>query len=277
MFPKHILELMQCPACGNPELGIGNRRQPDLVCEACGERYPFEDGIPDLIPRSTVQQYRYYRTDTLLNLIAPIYNYTAPIMSLIGWQCPPLRYVDKAHKAVGRSRGGVYLECPIGTGLLLGHIRPQEHVDSPFIGVDSSWGMLRQARLRFSALGLSDRVFLMRCDPEHLPFKEGTIRSLQSTNGLHTFNDRTRVLREFDRLLEPGGYVSGSTLVRGQGVMADSILGMYERYGVFPMLRSREFVIRELKQTLRYATIHHETHGSILFFSGIRPGGAFNR
>ena len=264
---------MQCPACGHPELGIGNRRQPDLVCEACLERYPFEHGIPDMIPRSTVQQYRYYRTDTLLNFIAPFYNIAAPLMSLIGWQCSPLRYVDKAHKSIGRSRDGVYLECPVGTGLLLGHVNPNLHVDSPLVGVDSSWGMLRQAKERFERLGLSEHIILLRADPEHLPFRDNVVRSLQSTNGLHTFNDRTRVLSEFDRLLEHGGYLSGSTLVRGQGVMADTILGLYERYGIFPMLRSREFVSRELKQTLDYPSIQHESHGSILFFSGTKPPG----
>ena len=192
-------------------------------------------------------------------------------MSLIGWQCPPLRYVDKAHKAVGRAQGGVYLECPIGTGLILGHIKPEMHIDGPFVGVDSSWGMLRQAKRQFTSLGLEDKVTLMRCDPEHLPFKAESVRSLQSPNGLHTFNDRVRVLREFDRLLEPAGFLSGSTLVRGQGVMADTILGMYERYGVFPMLRSREFVIRELKNTLLYPNTTTETHGAILFFSATRP------
>ncbi len=271
MIPRQVLDIMECPSCGHPELEIGTRRQPDLVCGGCGERYPIVDGVPDMVPRKKVQQYRYYRTDTLLNLIAPFYDVAAPLMSLAVWQCSPLRYVDMAHKAVGRSAGGAYLECPIGTGLVLGHIQA-EHVEGPLIGVDSSWKMLRRAQARFEENGMASRVTLMRADPERLPFHPGAIRSLQSVNGLHAFHDRLKVLAEFNRVLEPGGFLSGSVLVRGQNALADTILDTYERYGVFPMLRSREFIISELRRVLGYPEVRHETYGSVFFFSSNKPG-----
>ena len=272
MVPEIVLDMMQCAACGHPELGIGTRREPELVCEGCGERYPLIDGIVDMVPRSTVQKYRYYRTDTLLNLIAPLYDVIAPIMSALVWRCPPLRYVDMAHKAVGRSQGGAYLECPIGTGFILDHIRA-EHIEGPLIGVDSSWKMLRKARARFKANGMLDRVTLLRGDPEHLPLRDGTIRSLQSINGLHAFHERHLVIKEFNRLLEPGGFLSGSTLIRGHGAMADAILKQYERYGVFPMLRGRSFVINELRESLGHPELLTETFGAVLFFSSLKPSG----
>ena len=270
MIPKKVLDIMECPACHHPDLGIGTRRQPDLICEGCGERYPIVDGIPDMVPRKKAQQYRYYRTDTLLNLIAPIYNLTAPMMSLAVWQCSPLRYVDVAHKALGRSDGGAYLECPVGTGLLLGHIRA-EHISGPLIGVDSSWKMLHQARERFESRGMGQRVTLLRADPEALPFRQGVIRSLQTVNGLHAFHDRLKALGEFDRVLEGGGYFAGSALVRGQNAVADALLATYERYGVFPMLRSREFVIAEIERVVGYPELRHETYGAVLFFSASKP------
>ncbi len=270
MITKAVLDLMQCAACAHPELGIGTRREPELVCQGCGERYPFVDGIVDMVPRSAVHKYRYYRTDTLLNLIAPLYDLASPIVSLLIWKCPPLRYVDMAHRAVGRSIGGAYVECPIGTGLVLGHIRA-EHVAGPLIGIDSSWKMLQKARKRFEALGMLDRVTLMRGDPEHLPIRSGAIRSLQSVNGLHTFHERKLVLKEFDRLMEPGGFISGSALIRGHGAVADMILNQYERYGVFPMLRSRAFILTELREMLAYPRLQHETYGAVLFFSTHKP------
>lgn len=273
MIDKSVLDLMQCPACGHPELALGNRRQPDLVCGVCGERYPFEAGIADMIPSSTVHQYRYYRTDTLLNLIAPIYDVVAPMMSVLAWQCPPMRYVDRTHKSLGRSKGGPYLACPIGTGLLQRHIG-LDHIDGPIIGVDASWGMLRAARDRLDALGLRDRVTLLRCDPSRMPFQSDSMRALQSTNGLHTFHDRAAVLGEFDRVLQPGGYLSGSVLVRGQGALADVVLAAYERWGVFPMPRSREFMIRELEQVLDFDRFFVETHGAVLFYSAFKPASA---
>ena len=267
MIPKAVLDMMQCAACSHPELALGTRREPELVCEGCGERYPFVDGIVDMVPRSAVQKYRYYRTDTLLNLIAPFYDFAAPIMSLLVWNCSPLRYVDAAHRALGRTEDGAYLECPIGTGLLLGHVEA-EHIQGPLIGIDSSWKMLHKARQRFEEQGMMDRVVLMRGDPEHLPLRDGTIRSLQTVNGLHAFHDRIKVLNEFDRLIEPDGFFSGSTLVRGQGPLADIILGQYERYGVFPALRSRPFVIAQLQEVLGWPSVLTETYGAVLFFSG---------
>ena len=270
MIPRSVLELLQCAACAQPGLALGGGLPAELICEGCGERYPFVQGIPDLIPRSAGEKYRYYRTDTLRNLIAPFYDLIAPLMSLGLWQCPPLRYVDAAHRAVGRTGTGVYLECPVGTGLVLAHIRA-EHINGPLIGVDSSWKMLRRAQRRFEAAGMADRVTLLRADPEHLPFQDQVIRSLQSVNGLHGFHDRAQVLGEFNRILEPGGHIAGSTLVRGYGPLADLILEKYEQYGVFPMLRSREYVIQELNDLLAYPHVRRETYGAVFFFSGHKP------
>ncbi len=268
MIPQNVLELMRCAACGHHELTLGTRREPELVCEGCGERYPMVDGIFDMVPRSAVQKYRYYRTDTLLDMIAPIYDAIAPLMSMLLWGCPPLRYVDMAHRAVGRSEGGVYLECPIGTGLVLGHIRP-EHLDGPFIGINSSWKMLRRAQERFANNGMADQVTLLRADPEHLPIRNGVVQSLQSINGLHAFHERQDVMQEFDRVLCDGGFISGSTLVRGQGAVADAILSQVERYGVFPMLRRRRFVLTELRRAMPYR-IRHQTYGAVRVVEGVK-------
>lgn len=269
MISSDVLELLWCAACADGALEVAAGMPSELVCEACGERYPVVDGIPDLVPRSASEKYRYYRTDTLRNLIAPLFDIGAPLMSMLLWQCPPLRYVDAHHRAVGRSAGGVYVECPVGTGLLLGHVRA-EHLDGPFLCIDSSWSMLRRAQVRFAKEGMQDRVTLLRADPEHLPLRAGVVRSLQSVNGLHGFHDRTGVLGEFDRVLEPGGHVAGSTLVRGGGPLADVILHWYEQYGVTAPLRSREYVIQELDEVLNYV-FRHETYGSALFFSGRKP------
>lgn len=268
MIPQAVLELMQCAACGHADLTLGTRHKPELVCEGCGERYPWVDGIFDMVPRSAVQKYRYYRTDTLLDLIAPIYDVIAPLMSVAIWKCPPLRYVDMAHRAIGRADNGVYLECPVGTGLLLGHVRG-EYAPGPFIGINSSWRMLRIAQRRFAAQGMADKVTLLRGDPEHLPIRSGVVHSLQSPNGLHAFHERRAVLSEFQRVLVNKGFFSGSTLVRGQGALADLFLNQYERYGVFPMLRGRRFVISELREIMPEASLRHETYGAVFFFQGV--------
>jgi ubiquinone/menaquinone biosynthesis C-methylase UbiE/uncharacterized protein YbaR (Trm112 family) len=211
MIQPRALEVLKCPACGGPELTIGSGRRPDLICQSCGAHYPIVHGIPDLVAPENAPQPGSYRTETLSNVIAGIYNVVAPVMSLAIWQCSPLRYVDHENRALGRARGGVYLEAPIGTGLALAPIVSRDH-DALILGVDKSWKMLFKARKRLANLPLPFQ--LIRADYDNLPFQNGVVRSLQSLNGLHGFTDRAGALDEFHRVLEPKGFFSGSALVR---------------------------------------------------------------
>ncbi|GIW14944.1 MAG: hypothetical protein KatS3mg063_0797 [Tepidiforma sp.] len=51
-----LLEILCCPLCkGELELRDAEEREGEivagvLVCRACGERYPIEDGIPNMLP-----------------------------------------------------------------------------------------------------------------------------------------------------------------------------------------------------------------------------------
>ena len=273
MISADVVEILQCPSCQGSGLGLGPGLPAELVCSDCGARYPVVDGIPDMVPRESEEKSHHYRTDTLRNGIAPLYDLLAPAMSALVWNCPPIRYVDAHHRGIGRTDHGVYLECPVGTGLLLGHVRP-ERGGAPIVGVDLSWRMLRRAQRRLQQAGLSERVTLMRADPEQLPLKPGAVNSVQSVNGLHGFHDRQAVLAEFHRVLAPAGHLAGSTLVRGGGPLADMILRWFEQYGVTAPLRSREFVIQELEQALGYPGWLHETYGSAFFFSAHKPEDA---
>jgi uncharacterized protein YbaR (Trm112 family) len=51
-----LLEILCCPLCkGELELRDGEEQEGEilrgvLVCTGCGERYPVEDGIPNMLP-----------------------------------------------------------------------------------------------------------------------------------------------------------------------------------------------------------------------------------
>lgn len=54
---KDLVDILACPQCKNPlklvvevEEADGDVSTGTLVCEACPERYPIEDSIPNLIP-----------------------------------------------------------------------------------------------------------------------------------------------------------------------------------------------------------------------------------
>ena len=51
-----LLEILVCPLC-KAELTLATTREADgeiiegaLTCTSCGERYPIEDGIPNMLP-----------------------------------------------------------------------------------------------------------------------------------------------------------------------------------------------------------------------------------
>ncbi|RAL24003.1 hypothetical protein DL240_06510 [Lujinxingia litoralis] len=245
---------------------LGSGRRPDLVCQSCQTRYPIVDGIPDLVAPEATPAPGSYRTETLANVIAGVYDFVAPVMSMAIWRCSPLRYVDHENRALGRARGGVYLEAPIGTGVALAPSLASYH-DGLVLGIDKSWKMLARAKKRLEKSGA--RFQLIRADVNAIPLKGGVVRSLQSLNGLHGFTDRVGALAEFHRCLEPGGYFSGSTLVRAQTDMADAVLERYERYGIYPMLRSPEFLLQEVGAA-DFDRLHFETHGAVMFFSAER-------
>lgn len=266
MIRREVLELLQCPSCYGPELTLGSGRRPDLVCTDCQTRYPIVRGIPDLVAPNNSHDPGSYRTETLSNVIAGVYNIVAPIMSLAIWQCSPLRYVDHENRALGRANGGVYLEAPVGTAIALAPVVAPHH-DALILGVDKSWKMLFKARRRLRKVGANFQ--LIRADCANLPLKSGTIKSLQSLNGIHGFTDRMAALTEFHRCLEQDGFFSGSALVRAQTDVADAVLERYERYGIYPMLRSPEFLLQEVRSA-RFDDVRYETYGAVMFFTGAR-------
>ncbi len=50
------MDILACPVCkGDLELHIGEEKDDEvivgtLVCKKCGEEYPIEEGIPNMLP-----------------------------------------------------------------------------------------------------------------------------------------------------------------------------------------------------------------------------------
>ena len=264
MIRREVLEKLFCPSCRGPELTLGSGRRPDLICSDCDTRYPIIDGIPDLVVPEESLNPGSYRTETLENVIAGVYDFIAPVLSMAIWRCSPLRYIDHENRALGRAQGGVYVEAPVGTGVALAPI-VAEHHDALIFGFDKSWNMLFKAKKRLRNIPTDFQ--LIRADYHNLPLKSGVVRSLQSLNGLHGFMNRNAVLAEFHRCLEPQGFFSGSTLVRSQADVADAFVEQYERYGIYPMLRGPEFLLQQVRSTA-FEDVHFETHGAVMFFHG---------
>ncbi|BBY25864.1 class I SAM-dependent methyltransferase [Mycobacterium stomatepiae] len=98
-----------------------------------------------------------------------------------------------------------------GTGILSDRIERELHPEVIY-GVDMSDGMLAQARAR------SDRVQWRRGPAEQLPFDDGTLDAVVTTSAFHFF-DQPAALREFHRVLAPGGLVAVSALSTRQTLL----------------------------------------------------------
>jgi len=91
-----------------------------------------------------------------------------------------------------------------GTGILADRISRELHPDQVY-GVDMSDGMLAQARAR------SSEVQWRKGPAEHLPFDDGALDAVVTTSAFHFF-DQPAALREFHRVLVPGGVAAVATL-----------------------------------------------------------------
>ena len=98
-----------------------------------------------------------------------------------------------------------------GTGILSDRIERELHPDEIY-GVDMSDGMLDQARAR------SNRVRWLRGPAEQLPFDDGALDAVVTTSAFHFF-DQPAALREFHRVLAPGGLVAVAALSTRQQLL----------------------------------------------------------
>jgi ubiquinone/menaquinone biosynthesis C-methylase UbiE len=92
------------------------------------------------------------------------------------------------------------LDVGCGTGDLTARLRA-ELTTGLVAGCDFSAGMLEQAAARTRA------VRWLQADATRLPFKDTCFEAVVSTEAFHWFPDPDAALREFNRVLSPGGRV----------------------------------------------------------------------
>jgi ubiquinone/menaquinone biosynthesis C-methylase UbiE len=103
------------------------------------------------------------------------------------------------------------VDVACGTGILADRIEHDLHPAAVY-GVDMSEGMLNQARSRSSV------VQWRRGPAEQLPFDDGALDAVVTTSAFHFF-DQPAALREFHRVLSPGGLVAVSTMSARQPLL----------------------------------------------------------
>lgn len=132
------------------------------------------------------------------SVLAPVYD--LPLLQQYVYR-PPHDEVIAQLRAAGSRR---IADIACGTGILSDRIE-RELGPKAIYGVDMSDGMLAQARAR------TDKVQFLRGPAEKLPFDDGALDAVVTTSAFHFF-DQPAALREFHRVLAPGGLVAVATL-----------------------------------------------------------------
>lgn len=105
--------------------------------------------------------------------------------------------------------GAHVLDVASGAGAALMPAARRVGPDGRVSGVDLSDGMLREARDRAWADGLTNTEFL-QMDAEHLDFRDGEFDAVVCAHGIFLLPDREAALREMVRVTKPGGTVGVS-------------------------------------------------------------------
>jgi ubiquinone/menaquinone biosynthesis C-methylase UbiE len=142
---------------------------------------------------------------TLNDAITQFWSIAAPLYDLPflqQWVYRPAQ--DEVITALSDRGARRVADIACGTGILAERIAQELRPDEVH-GVDMSDGMLAQARAR------SSDVQWRKGPAEHLPFEDGVLDAVVTTSAFHFF-DQPAALREFHRVLAPGGLAAVATL-----------------------------------------------------------------
>lgn len=197
MFPFDMVPLLCCPSCMGPELRPELTKQTAdlleagaLVCSTCGESYPIQAGIPNLLPQA--------------ELSTPEWSaWSQHLRGLQNRRQQERRYGRFLHSSRWKSEQAFIEFAGMTEGNLLdvgcanGNLRAgldEKHLT--YFGLDPILPEPETPDFRY-VHGLG----------EYLPFRDSTFSSLVVKAALDHFCDINRFFREAVRVLEPGGRV----------------------------------------------------------------------
>lgn len=136
----------------------------------------------------------------------------APLGGFLMWGADVERFLRAMADGVACRRGEVVVDCPTGGGVTFA--AGLSRTKGSLLGVDLSSLMLARARERARSLPAAQRrhLALVRGDATRLPLADATADRVLCFNSLHCIPRHRDVLKEFRRVLRPGGQLVGTTL-----------------------------------------------------------------
>lgn len=109
--------------------------------------------------------------------------------------------------------GAVVLDVPVGGGVALRGLRPEQRLT--YLAADISPSMLARTADRAAHRGV--RVSRVQSDVGRLPIRDGAVDLAVSFTGLHCFPDPELAVHELARVLRPGGVLTASAFLNDTG------------------------------------------------------------
>ncbi len=121
---------------------------------------------------------------------------------------PGIRACQEEIERWQRERGGAapyrVLDVGCGTGSLLALLAQDEQCEL-LVGLDCSVEMVRRAADKFAVLPRSRALFVVQGDSGRLPLRDASFDVVACCHSFHHYPDQPAVVREFRRVLRPGG------------------------------------------------------------------------
>lgn len=133
----------------------------------------------------------------------------------------------EAVKVLAPVEDGLYLDVGCGTADVSIEIVRSQPLCC-VIGVDPSEGMLTVGRTKITRVSASG-VTLLRGDALHLQFPDGIFNGVITSFCVRNITDRRAALREFKRVLKPGGRLVVLELTHPSGPIMGPLFRIYSR------------------------------------------------
>jgi ubiquinone/menaquinone biosynthesis C-methylase UbiE len=199
-------------------------------------------------------------------------TYDNPVIQAVTYR--PVQ--DAVLRGLERQRPRRVLDVGCGTGLLT--TRMADALGADLVGCDYSWGMLTRARRRSTAPSW------VLADAMALPVDEGSVDAVVCTESFHWYADQALALREFRRVLAPGGQLYVALVNPPLESMSELTRRASSRYGQ-PFHWPTSARLRSMATSAGLRVVHQQRvirFPSVLLFPAVltvaeRPAGGARR
>ena len=183
----------------------------------------------------------------------------------IGMNSDIQKLYDAANEIGTLPDGAAVLDIPCGGGVALRGIRPRQRLH--YVAADISEDMLE--RTREEAQRRNVKIELQQADVSALPFEDQTFDMVVAFTSLHCFPDPAQAVREFRRVLKPGGVLSGSAFLIDNGPLFKPMILIGRQMGLLGPSGSHGD-LRMWLANAGFSAVALERSGGLTYFRGIR-------